>query len=132
LLDYQAEPATSDPLAGGVTPPTDAPVGTIAVSPVIVALPPLSLPRTIEGTRWILSSEFALRFANRAAANAAEDSAAVIRDAIRGYLQSLPPAAFTTPDQAAMKRELGALLATVLPGFAAHDLLIPALDANKG
>jgi hypothetical protein len=31
-----------------------------------------------------------------------------------------------------MKRELGALLATVLPGFAAHDLLIPALDANKG
>ena len=68
LLDYQGEPLAGTPPEASA--PTPEPVANVTRA-VIVALPALTLPRTIAGTRWVLSAEFALRFADRTAANAA-------------------------------------------------------------
>lgn len=123
LLDYRAEPtaAATVEAAPSVLP---APSGE-----VVIALPALSLPRTIDGVVWVLQAEFALRFPDEAAAQRAQVLAPALRDAILDYLQGLSAAAFTIPDRVVVKRDLGKIIAKLSPGAAAEPLLIPALSA---
>jgi hypothetical protein len=134
LLDYRAEPTRAEAVSAPALPSPAAaePVaaeGQTGAGGHIVALPALTLPRSIDGVVWVLQAEFALRFPDAAAADRAQASAPAVRDAVMDYLQQLPAAAFTVPDRAVMKRELGALIAVHCPEAAVDPLLIPALSA---
>jgi len=123
LLDYRAEPTA------GLTVESAPAVPPIPSGEVIIALPALALPRTIDGVVWVLQAEFALRFPDEAAAQRAQASAPKLRDAILDYLQTLSAAAFTVPDRVVVKRDLGKIIAKLSPESAAEPLLIPALSA---
>jgi hypothetical protein len=141
LLDYQAEtnptptapatltgPAQSTGVAPASAPPAESEV--VGDGPVIVPLPPLVLVRTIAGSgRRQLSMQIALRFADQATSHRFEAQAAVIRDAILGYMDAVTPEVFLEPKQSDLKQGLLAAITAQISDFPASAVLIPQLDA---
>jgi len=145
LLDYRASsehgayllPATASASASlpvATEPiPAHAPEASAAAgdAPVIVALPPLVVVRTLPGpVRRSLQLQIALRFADQATSQRIGAQAPIIRDAILGYLDGLSNAVFLEPKQQRLKQGITAAITLQVPGFPANAVLIPQLDST--
>lgn len=131
LIDYQAEKAPPKPLVPGEPAPAPSAVPAPAGGPVLVRLPDLVLARQIEGIgRRQLSLGLALNFTDAAQNKAFEAKAAILQDAILGYLHGLPGAEFAEPNQVALKAGLTKAIQAKLPEFPVDAVLIPQLDVT--
>jgi len=134
LLDFQGEPLPPQPLrppTAATTSATPAPTTAPSAGPILVRLPQLALPRTLEGIgpRTLLLG-LAFSFADEATATALQEQAPVIQDAILGYLHGLPPAEFAQPSQPALKEGLETAIRAKLPNFPANAVLVPELEVT--
>jgi len=142
LLDYHASseqgaellPASASPPVATEPIPMPAPGTSAAASdaPVIVALPPLVVVRTLPGPdRRSLQLQIALRFADQATSQRIGAQAPIIRDAILGYLDGLSNAEFLEPKQQSLKQGITAAITLQVPGFPANAVLIPQVDSTR-
>jgi hypothetical protein len=130
LLDYQADLNPTPGARAQVAAPEPAAVASVD-GPVLIALPPLALVRTIDGVgKRQLSIQIALRFADQATSRRYEPQAAVIRDAILGYMDGVSSDFYLEPKQGQLKQGLVAAITSQIPGFPANAVLIPQLDAS--
>lgn len=141
LLDFQGEPLPPQPLRPVAPPSEPSPVAPPATesttaaaqaavgTPILVRLPQLSLPRTLEGIgqRTMLLG-LAFSFSDEATATALQEQSPLIQDAILGYLHRLPPGEFAQPSQPALKAGIEAAIRSILPNFPEQSVLIPELE----
>jgi flagellar basal body-associated protein FliL len=134
LLDYQAEKAPPKALTPGEpqpAAPAAAPAQPPAAGPVLVRLPDLVLNRQLEGLgRRQLTIGLALNFADGAQNRLFEAKAAILQDAVLGYLHGLSAAEFADPNQVALKAGLTKAIQAKLPEFPSDAVLIPQLDVS--
>jgi flagellar basal body-associated protein FliL len=128
ILAYQA------PASGRAPAPATAPVALSAAAPagpVLVRLPPLALTRDLPQLgRRTLTLAMALRFPDTALAQALEDQAPLLQDALLTAVQQLDPALFAQPDQQRIKDVLTAAARARVPTFPADGLLVMQMEAT--
>lgn len=124
LVDYQAEVSSRpiDPANVSVAPVTS------SKDPMIVRLPPLTVPRVIKGQKRQLNLNLALFFQDPTLAKKLEAQAPVIQDAILSTVQKLADAQFIEAEQAVIKDALVKAVQAKIPEFPADGILIPQMD----
>ena len=131
LLNYQAEKSPVKALVPSEPAPNAAAPAPAVAGPVLVRLPDLVLNRQIEGLgKRQLTLGLALSFADAAQNKTFEPKAAILQDAILGYMHALPGAEFADPNQNTLKAGLTKAIQAKLPDFPGDAVLIPQLDVT--
>lgn len=136
LLDYEAERVPPKPITPGDVPPASAAApqpapATTSSGPVLVRLPDLVLNRQLDGIgKRQLTLGLAFSFADAAVSKTFEAKAAILQDAILGYLHGLPANEFAEPNQITLKAGLTKAIQSKLADFPADAVLIPQLDVG--
>jgi len=129
LLNYQAEKAPAKALVPTEPAPNPAAPAPIVGGPILVRLPDLVLNRQIDGVgKRQMTLGLALSFADTAQNKAFEAKAAILQDAILGYMHAIPGAEFADPNPNALKVGLTKAIQAKLADFPADAILIPQLD----
>jgi len=131
LLNYQAEKAPIKALVPTDPAPNPAAPAPVVSGPVLVRLPDLVLSRQIEGVgKRQLTLGLALSFADAAQNKAFEAKAAILQDAVLGYMHGIPGSESADPNQNTLKSGLTKAIQAKLPDFPGDAILIPQLEVT--